>query len=232
VGDAALDVRVGGIYALEQLAVASNDYRLATVEILTSYLREHDRWDPNTAPPLPPNDKTGESPAPTVRADLQAVMTVLGRRVQASSDPRLNLEEVNLRFMNLDGADLRRADLYRAHLEWAQLNNARLAGAYLGNAHLEGAILQGAHVEGADFINSHLNGAGLYSANLAEADFYNADLQEARFHGAHLKGARFIGADLKGADFRDADLGGVTGMTREQFATAGGIPKVMPNFDG
>lgn len=43
-GSEKLDVRLGGIYALERLASESHDDYAAIVEILSAYVREHARW--------------------------------------------------------------------------------------------------------------------------------------------------------------------------------------------
>src|SRR5262249_3152412 len=50
-----VDVRLGGIYALEQVARDFRDdrTRLAVYDVLTAYVREHAVWDPNS-PPLDP----------------------------------------------------------------------------------------------------------------------------------------------------------------------------------
>jgi hypothetical protein len=50
-----VDVRLGGIYALERIANNSKDDRAAIAEILTAYVRGHAAWrDPggnDTSPP-------------------------------------------------------------------------------------------------------------------------------------------------------------------------------------
>lgn len=91
-----------------------------------------------------------------VGIDLQAVMTILGRRT-VTHDPsepwRLDLGGVHLRAARLHGAHLKRANLYHAHLERANLNGAHLEGANLLGAHLEGARLHSAHLDGANLDN-------------------------------------------------------------------------------
>jgi hypothetical protein len=74
------DVRIGGIYALERIARDSDVDRMTTVEVLSSLIREHTRQSPD----LPKVDN--------VEADVQAAITVLGRRSKAEAeDSRLDL---------------------------------------------------------------------------------------------------------------------------------------------
>jgi hypothetical protein len=50
-GSEHLDVRVGGIYALERIARDSPEDRATIEEVLTAYLRDHAPWPPPPAPP-------------------------------------------------------------------------------------------------------------------------------------------------------------------------------------
>jgi Pentapeptide repeats (8 copies) len=219
-GDDKLDVRLGGIYALERLARESRDEHAPIVEILTAYVREH--------APRPPRDdaisvrsRSGESagavPAiyrePVAEAkpatDVQAVLTVLGRRevVYEADSVVLDLRGTTLRGAKLGGAHLERAILKGAHLEGADLGKARLRGADLTEAHLEDANLAEAHLEDATLTDAHLEGAILVGAHLAHAFLYRAHLEGANLVGAHLN-ANFSSAHLEGASLWWAHLEG------------------------
>lgn len=148
--DDKIDVRLGGIYALERIANNSKDDRATIAEILTAYVRGHAAW---TAP-AEDADSSDAAPAELaelrVRApDIQAVMTVLGRRaLPPGSTQRLLLAYTDLRRADLRRANFAGASLLGAHLEWAHLDGAHLEEADLFGAHLEGAILDGAHLGG------------------------------------------------------------------------------------
>jgi Pentapeptide repeats (8 copies) len=154
-------VRLGGIYALERIANNSESDREAIAEILTAYVRHHAKWED---PPRWPRRSASMEKLPGLRArkpDVQAAMTVLGRRAPpppGETEPeRLFLARVDLREAGLKKANLRRADLRGAHLEDAHLEEANLRDAQLEGAHLrdlEGDPLHDAHLEDAD-----LNGA-------------------------------------------------------------------------
>jgi hypothetical protein len=88
-GDDKLDVRIGGIYALERVARDSNRDHPAVMEVLAAFIREH-------SPKLPPLDpRSGEHRQP-IPPDVQAALTVIGHRFITR----------DIRPMDLTGADL------------------------------------------------------------------------------------------------------------------------------
>jgi hypothetical protein len=119
------DERIGGVYALERVMIDSPRDHYTVVEVLSAFIREHAR--------IPENQSTSNE----VAADVQAALTVLGRRPERpQSEPR----PVNL---------------IRTWLPRADLRDARLRGVVLCGANLQGADLirtqlQGAHLDGAD----------------------------------------------------------------------------------
>ena len=73
-GSGKLDVRVGGIYALERVARHSVRDHPMVMEVLAAFIREHSReqW--------PPSNPRGREQKHSMRPDLQAAITVVGRR--------------------------------------------------------------------------------------------------------------------------------------------------------
>ena len=210
-GSDKLEVRLGGIYALERIARDSEKDHWTVMEVLTAYVRENARWT---------EDRPKEfAPLPT---DIQAILTVLARRRRDfEKDPalRLDLSYTDLRRAWLPGAHLEGALLGRAHLEAAFLMDAHLEAAYLWLACLQGAHLEGAHLGGADLRGAHLAGANLKGADLGGADLRGADLRHADLAGANLRAAHLEGADLGGADLMGVDLSLVKGLTQDQIET-------------
>jgi Pentapeptide repeats (8 copies) len=164
-----LDVRLGGVYGLEGVAArttaaaAGGAYRLASpedpaplapasgdrvqvFEILSAYVRRASRQPPVGAP--------GDPSLPARLPDVQAAVTVLGRRTVLAGDPPLDLRGALLPGARLDGARLAAADLAGADVRAASLQRAQLAG-----ADLEGALLCGAQLQGADLRGARLAGA-------------------------------------------------------------------------
>ena len=261
-GSRELDVRLGDIYALERIARDSADDHPQVVEVLTAYVREHSAWRPTRPQSREPAARTKEieairaieriargahthaaetdmppaseeqSGVPDLPTDVQAVMSVLGRRDPSRdrSGAALNLANTDLRRVRLlgeqahfDGAQLvnshleravlveahlENADLSRAHLEGASLADAYLDSAELSGAHLEGVLLNVAHLNGAYLIGAHLEGADLSAADLTGTDLSGAHLEGAVLNGTLLNGAWLIGTRLKGAEMGEVGLRG------------------------
>jgi hypothetical protein len=154
-GDEKIEVRLGGIYALERLARESARDHGPIMEVLAAFVREHAHWSEGETAPARP------------RADLQAILTVLGRR-HAPFDPaesHIDLHGVAIPRAYWPHAHLERAFLYESNLEGALLQSANLRGAWVWKTNLTGAILDGAHLEGADLTGA----AGLTAAQIQSA---------------------------------------------------------------
>jgi hypothetical protein len=135
-----LAVRLGGIYALERIAKDSEKDHWPIMEVLTAYVRETAPWPPK--PPKAVQPSKGEQfpqevpPAiqeqlpPKPKADIQAILTVLGRRTYSKEEEtRLNLTNIDLWGVILAGAQLQEANLRGARLQEADLSHAYLEGA-------------------------------------------------------------------------------------------------------
>jgi len=142
--DKSLDVRIGGIYALERVARDSPRDHPTVMEVLAAFVREHSReqW-----PPVKPE---AEPPRRTTRPDVQAAVTVIGRRNLEHDRLAINLADADLPYVDLGGANLDGANLSGANLIRAKLIIANLRGANLNIANLRGARLRGADLSGAD----------------------------------------------------------------------------------
>ncbi len=198
-GSYKIEVRLGGIYSLERIAIDSAKDHWTIMEILTSFVQEKSSLSATQEHDLPPVSK-----------DVQAAITVIGRR-DFQKDPKeeekiLDLSSANLTQAYLNEAHLEGANLKEAHLEEAYLNEAHLEGANLKRAHLEGAYLNKAHLEGANLKEAHLERAHLEGANLKEAHLERAHLEGAHLWMAHLEKVNFNRANLDNADLRGADL--------------------------
>lgn len=176
-----LAIRLGGIYALERIARDSAKDHWSIMEVLTAYVRQN-------APRTEQTKLTSDLPA-----DIQAILTVIGRR----------------NFAYHDGED-RRLDLSRINLKWAILDEAKLQGATFTSTNLDYASLKRAHMEEAILLDAHLQEAFLEGVYLQKADLRGANLRK-----AHLTDANFTGADISGADLREAE-----GLTQRQIDSA------------
>jgi hypothetical protein len=169
-GSDKLDVRLGGIYALERIAADSPRDHPTVVEVLSAFVREHGH------PPSTNGSVVSVKP-PT---DVQAVLDVLGRLPQRSG--------------------VSRGDLSAALLAFARLRRANLSGAVLIETYLPGAVLFAANLSGASLILADLSGAILEGADLSGARLDEADLSGAHLEGTDLSGAVLDGVDLRKAN--------------------------------
>lgn len=177
-GSGNLDVRLGGVYALERLMHDASADEANILEVLSAYVRDHTGTSapgsPATTSPAPPHPPT----------DVQAALTVLGRR----PDPA---RHVNI---DLTWADISGADLTAANLTHADLRDADLNGAYLRSADLTGAALRNADLAHAYLRSADLGGAYLRYDNLTDANLRSAVLTGANLAAANLSGAKLTGA--------------------------------------
>ena len=100
-----IEMRLGGIYALEGVMKTSEQYAGPVLEALCAFVRVSTIGNPDF------KDKT--------TTDVQAALTVIGRRIKGPvvvdlanvSIPEANLSYANLSGANLSGANLSGADL-------------------------------------------------------------------------------------------------------------------------
>jgi uncharacterized protein YjbI with pentapeptide repeats len=224
-GSDKIEVRLGGIYALERLMRDSSTDQPTIVEVLAAYIRQH-------APPASLDEaKRRESArsgiiADSPDADVQAALTVLRRRTAVAAENLIDLTGTHLAGANLDGANLTGAWLIGANLTRAWLSEANLTGADL-EANLAGAHLRGANLAGANLDKANLAYAILNKANLTGAYLSEANLTGAGLGGANLTGANLDKANLAYAFLIRANLTGahVTrgALTKEQLAEASNV---------
>ena len=263
-GSDKLDVRIGGIYALERIAHDSPKDHPTVMEVLATFIHEHPREHspllearrkassgPSTRDAMqlfvfirdyahehsPPADSGvlfsdrrfqwallkrilsnrpfrralrrtyGRGPRLSTPPDVQAALTVIGRRNSARDRWALRqLTGADLTGADLQGADLANMLLVGTNLIGALLNNAKLVRTVFTSANLSGASFNDANLTHAFFPNAIMTGADLAGADLTSADLTSADLTGADLTGADLTGADLTGADLTGADLSGADL--------------------------
>jgi len=164
-----LEIRLGGIYALAQIASdSSEEYHWPVTAVLAAYIRQH-------APRKEEGLRSKEDRPHLSRRlpDVQTILNVLGRRARYYGHG----ERIRI--------DLGYTGLWGAHVN----PGAHFEGVYFDGAILENVSLAEAQLEGASFEKAKLNGANLEGANLREANFKEADLSDADLSGADLTNA-------------------------------------------
>lgn len=218
-GSDKLQVRLGGIYALERISRESPDDYWTVMETLTAFVREQARWKEPDRAELAGTEARNLSVRREHAAerrpasDIAAVLTVVARR---SPENRAREKREGLR-LDLRSTDLRGASLSKAHLEGAELDFAHLEGAHLRDACLQSAFLVGAHLERATLVSADLSGAVLWDAHLQGAKLYWVDF------GASSSGGGAINRSLvRGAHVEGTDLSETRGLSTQLVASMKG----------
>jgi Pentapeptide repeats (8 copies) len=160
IGSASVDVRMGGIYALERVARNSPADRDAIMALLCAFVRGHSPWPPDQSRQLPADTPLDEIPTLAVRSnDVQAAVTTLGRLQTLRGAERIGIPRVDLRYARMDTLTLDNANLGYANLSRARMRGTSLRGAYLRGADLRQAELQSADLREADLREASLEGA-------------------------------------------------------------------------
>jgi len=191
-GEEKMSVRLGGIYALERIAMEDRDEHWHIMRTLTAYVREN--------APLTESKRRCHESNPRPCPDIEAALSVLAHRRRAydpTDDLRLDLSSADLQGAYLTGLDLGNIVFWRTNLNGAQLQKAKLVAGFFSGVELSGADLEEAHLEWA-----HIQNAPPYRANLKDAQFANA----------HLDGTCLDGLDLTQTK----------GLTQEQIDRARG----------
>ena len=108
--DANIEVRLGAVYALERLSQDSDRDHMQIMEILCAYIRTNAPLDPETS-------MSSKEP----RADIQATLTVIGRRapdkiaLERHKGFVLDLRDPDLGQADLQGGDFAQARFWRSN---------------------------------------------------------------------------------------------------------------------
>ena len=219
--------RMGGLFALEALAVGAPDRFAETVyEDLVSFLIEQTR--PDLA--LLAEIEAGENQAarigftsefvedgvpipeiPKVGIDVQAVLRILSRQRVLFDNNVGALSDDN----NERGLVEKRSPTVGVHLVCVDLSAAWLRGSSFDRATLTNT----------DFHEACLTDTNFYKATITDTDFLGTALTNTSFLGAFLTNTSFYGATLTNTDFHeggltDTDFRGAT-LTRAYFSHAG-----------
>ncbi|MEV6758477.1 pentapeptide repeat-containing protein [Streptomyces sp. NPDC051214] len=239
-GDDSLDVRLGGIYALQRIMEDSVRDHPTIADVLVTFVRTH-------ATKLPAKGKK-------VSPDVHAALKVIAFRDETRDGTfRLDLGGACLPGEELGplisagaiesrtAAQLANADLNRTDLSDSNLSSADLAGASLFKTKLSRARLPQANLASAVFFEADLRGADLHGAKMMRATIHRSDarnidlreasLRDADLSGVNLSGANLRGADLTGTDLHNADLTGAEvdreGLLRAYLSKGTKLPEYL-----
>ncbi|WP_048126110.1 pentapeptide repeat-containing protein [Methanosarcina sp. WWM596] len=163
-GNPAIEIRLGGIYALERISTESEKDYWPIIEILTAYVRKNSSVENQSnenflttgyiSMDIQANEST-HNEVPEVNSlslDIEAVITVLGRSKH--------------RYMDKESKCL---NLKNTFFKWLTLKDAHFEGTNFSNAHFEGAVLKNAHFEQTDLFRVYFEHGFLIEAHFEHA---------------------------------------------------------------
>jgi len=221
-----LEVRLGAIYALERIAKDSARDHWPIMEVLCAYLRNPQ----NSGVPWPKPDNPDLAgiwldQAPEPRTDIQAALTVIGRR----PTERIKQEREAGHVLDFSGANLQNAVLAGGNFSNVRMIKGNLAGADCTLTRLEGSHLEEVDLTSASLLGIHLERARLSSVVFDNVSFRDCHLSEARFSVCSLKHADFESAELDCADFGSQPLEGAL-LFGADFSTVRNV--ITEHFEG
>lgn len=180
-GNEHLEVRIGGIYALERVARNSAVDCDAIIALLCAYVRSHAPWPPLSAGSELEDTGPDEIRSLAARAnDVQSAVVTLSRLQPFRQDQQVALPRTDLRFGRFSGLHL-----HDVRMDNANLSRVRLRGSDLRRSILLGCDLRLAQLQGADFRDTRLEDSDLRDADLRGTDLRGANLDGSRLGGAH-----------------------------------------------
>ncbi len=227
-------VRLAGIFGLEEVANQAPNERMPILRTLTAFIRDARSSTRRLVPP----GRCDSLPLPTT---VQTALDVLRRQSWNITDRqqrfnRIDVSNSDMDNASLDSADLRWADFSGSHLRRATFEEAsKLSHAIFRSAHLEDATFAGDSLVHADFTGASMCRAALDDAVLDSASFVLANLEHAKLYGASLRDANFDGADLsatEGLDSTQLVVAQVSTTTRLPPLLEGKIPRRPTNLRG
>ena len=229
-GSEVLSVRLGGIIALERLALEHPaQHHTEVMKLLFAFIRQ----------PIE-DQKVRNDSTWGMRGGRSDVLAAIDAVKMCRSQNR-KTEANSLHVIDLRGADLQQTDLSDidlsieletespafvrgALLPSIQYARADLSHANLSNARLKDATLSRCFCDRTNFTAADLSGADLTGAGLALSNLRNAILSNATFKGADLSGAEFAEATPGEADLTQQQLD-------EACADPDAPPKLVDMFD-
>lgn len=173
-GNESLETRLGGIYALEQIAKETQEYYWPIMQILSSYVKHRAPLDPEVQLGDSAETKLGHTDE-----DIQAIISILGSRVG-------EFRKEEERRIDLQGTSLLHTNFGFGNFTGVWFSSADLRHSYFGHANLREA----------SFINANLRQVVFNDVrNLKGVDFHKAKLEEAEIRGVDLEGTIRLSQD-------------------------------------
>ncbi len=198
-----VDVRLGGILALDRIARTSEADRETIARFLSTLLVN----------PAPEGSRE-----PRAAVEIAAMLAAIAELRELGFATPLHLSGLALQDLGplrlgLDGCDLTGAEWMRLSVRSSNLSRACLLSVSMQDvdlrySQLERIMARSATISHCDLSWCNLEGAVFIGADLRHISLVGSRLDRALFIGADLREANLRRTDLRGADLTDADLRG------------------------
>lgn len=217
-----IEVRLGGIYLLEKLAREHEELHWPIMEILCAYVRENagrpPKFDQNLGKAIivDYNNMTidqmnliekHKNQLKPIRVDIQAAITVIGRRSEERRTSEKNRRKNSLVYREF------RLDLSNCDLAYANFDGLHFENAIFDNSNFEEASFKLAFVTDVSFssallLNTSFRKANGMLANFSSSKCYGTDFNEAKLQGTSFLFSKFAPSNIIDAEFDDALFSG------------------------
>jgi hypothetical protein len=196
-----IESRLGALYSLERLLNESEKDQRAILETLCAYVRE------NSPLQIPDNDEQRKglfrgdiTPVPTRRSDVQAAITIIGRRSRKVQS-RAEDEDWRLDFRdaNLAGYDFSKLNFDRSDFTGSFLNSAKFSEASFVNSIFENSVLCLTQMNRTCFRLSNFKRCKMKNAEIENTDFSVTKIEDTDLREANVVSFNIAGADLENA---------------------------------
>jgi pentapeptide repeat protein len=193
-----IESRLGALYSLERLLTESTRDQRAIIETLCAYIRE------NSPLEIPEDEAERQSffrgdlpPRPTHRADVQAALTIIGRRPEAIRHrARSEGWRLDLRNVNLIGYDFSGLNYDNARFDSSFLNGANMSGAHFADCEFKSTFLRAAKMKSTTFHSTFFDDCDVKRAEIEATDFNSATLVDTDLRDASVTNFSIKGANL------------------------------------
>jgi uncharacterized protein YjbI with pentapeptide repeats len=181
---------------LERLLAESTKDQRAILETLCAYIRENSPLQIPEKKADPAKSSPGKTlPSPTLRADVQAAITIIGRRpVSLIERAKKERWQLDFRNANLIGYDFSELNYDYARFANSLLISANMAGASFAGCLFESTLMTDALMKKTCFHHAVFKDCSLKGSDIEATDFsyttlINTDLRSARVTSLSIKGA-------------------------------------------
>ncbi|MGU9963335.1 MAG: pentapeptide repeat-containing protein [Candidatus Halichondribacter symbioticus] len=181
-----IEVRLGALYALERIAKDSERDHIRIMKIFCAYIRHNSPLKSKNAKPK------------KLREDIQAALTIIGRRdVWNDAIKRLDNEHLEGFYIDLSNCDLYGAQLSKVEMSWANFSGTNL----------ENATISWATLDHARFENTNLTNTSLHETSLQNTFFNETNMSDAFLAIINIKDARIYNTNMSRANLSSVNMG-------------------------